>query len=185
MKNMKVLDLCMCAVCVGLHIVFELFCTIRIGNDLKITFTALPFLIIAYLCGPVEGLLTGLVGTFLSQLLTYGLSATTVLWMLPYAAMGLVAGLVYRSCKNKTKIRAIVLSTVISGIVQYILTQLVSYLDGVVIFKYYTIEALLLLQPIRLATWAIITLVYTLISIPLVKALLKYCPAGQRLVEEK
>lgn len=59
---------------------------------LKITFESLPVLVGALLFGPVDGLLVGGVGTLLYQLLRYGVSATTALWILPYLACGLLAG---------------------------------------------------------------------------------------------
>ena len=44
------------------------------------------------LYGPVGGLLVGLLGAFMGQLLTYGVTATTILWILPQAARGLLVG---------------------------------------------------------------------------------------------
>ena len=105
MKKITVLDLCMCAAAIALHIILELFCTIRIGNDLKITLAALPIIVIALLCGPVEGLLTGCIGTFLSQLLTYGITISTPFWILPYTIQGLAAGLLFRAFKKDNTIQ--------------------------------------------------------------------------------
>lgn len=61
--------------------------------SMKITFESLPVLIGALLFGPVDGTAIGLLGTFLYQLLRYGVSATTLLWMLPYGICGLLVGL--------------------------------------------------------------------------------------------
>lgn len=61
--------------------------------SMKITFESLPVLIGALLFGPVEGAAIGLIGTFVYQLLRYGVSATTLLWILPYVICGLLAGL--------------------------------------------------------------------------------------------
>ena len=102
-SKMTVLDLCLCAMMIALHIVLEVFGTIRIGNDLKITFSTLPFVLIGMLCGPVEGLVTGLVGTFLSQLITYGITITTPFWIIPGMLQGLAAGLIYIAFKRKAK----------------------------------------------------------------------------------
>ena len=177
MKKIAVLDLCLCAAAAALHIVLELFCTIRIGNDLKITLAALPFLVCAFLCGPVEGLLSGIVGTFLSQLLTFGITITTPFWILPYAVQALLAGLIFTAFKKKADLRNIALSVFLSGFAAVILTWFASYLDGVVFFKYMTLPALLALIPLRLLVWAIVSVVYTAVSLPLVKALLRYSPA--------
>ena len=61
-------------------------------NSIKITFESFPILLGALLFGPLDGLAVGFVGTLLYQLLRYGVSATTPLWILPYALAGLVTG---------------------------------------------------------------------------------------------
>lgn len=180
MRKLAVIDLCICAIGIALHIILEMFCTIRIGNDLKITLTALPFIVIAFLCGPVEGLITGLVGSFLSQLLTYGITVTTVLWILPYAVQALIAGLIFRRFQRKINIKTVAVSVFISGLVSVIITWIVSYIDGVVIFKYMTLEVLVALIPIRLVVWVIVSVAYSLVTIAVTKALFKSCPAGIR-----
>ncbi|MCF0229245.1 MAG: ECF transporter S component [Parasporobacterium sp.] len=180
MKKTAVMDLCMCAAAAALHIVLELFCTIRIGNDLKITLAALPFIVIAFLCGPLEGFITGIVGTLLSQLLTYGITITTPFWIIPYAVQGLTAGLVFRGFKRKVTVLNMAVSVFSSGFASVVLMWIASYLDGVVFFKYWTPEILIALIPVRLLVWVIISAAYTGISIPLCRALLKSCPAGQK-----
>lgn len=59
---------------------------------LKITFESVPILIGALLFGPVDGAAIGLVGTLVYQLLRYGVSATTALWILPYVLCGAFVG---------------------------------------------------------------------------------------------
>lgn len=61
-------------------------------NSIKITFESFPVLLGALLFGPIDGLAVGFVGTLLYQLLRYGVSATTLLWILPYALAGLMTG---------------------------------------------------------------------------------------------
>ena len=67
--------------------------------NLRFTFVSFPVYIGAFLCGGVEGLLIGFVGNFIYQLLKFGVTATTVLWIIPYAAAGFVAGR-YAMSKN-------------------------------------------------------------------------------------
>ncbi len=66
--------------------------SIKAGN-IRITFASLPVVTSALLFGPEEAMLTALLGEFCNQLLTYGLTATTVLWLIPPAVRGLVVGL--------------------------------------------------------------------------------------------
>ena len=184
-RKLTVLDLCICASCVALHVILELFCAIRIGNDIKITFAALPIVIAAFLCGPLEGFLTGLVGTFLSQLLTFGITATTVFWIIPPSVQGLLCGLTFIAFKRKLKVVTVGASVFISGLASAVLTWGASYLDGVVFFKYITTEALCILIPWRLLVWVGISAVYTLVSLPVIKALWRKSPAAYKMVAGK
>ena len=63
------------------------------AGSLKVTLEALPILLGALLFGPTDGALVAFVGTAISQLLYYGISVTTLLWMLPYVLCGFLAGL--------------------------------------------------------------------------------------------
>ena len=186
MKKIAAIDISLCAVSIALHIVLEVlpFTTIRIGNDLKITLAALPFLIIAFLCGPVEGLVSGLLGTFLSQLLTFGITVTTPLWILPYAIQALLAGIFFRKFQQKISVKVFGISVFASGLAAVILNWAASYVDGVVVFKYLTLSVLLALIPVRLLVWAGVSAIYTLVTIPVTKALLRSCPAGIRAVQK-
>ena len=172
-KRLAALDISLCAVSIALHIILEMFLTIRIGNDLKISLAALPFLIIALVCGPVEGLISGLVGTFLSQLLTFGITITTPFWILPYAIQALTAGLIFRGFKRKITVKSIGISVFLGGLAGVVVTWIASYLDGVVFFKYMTIEALVALIPIRLLVWLGLSVAYTAICYGVTKALRK------------
>ena len=66
----------------------------------KITFNSLPVVLAAMVFGPVDGFLVPFLGEFLSQMLRYGLTPTTVLWMLAPALRGLIVGLAVRGLKS-------------------------------------------------------------------------------------
>ena len=59
----------------------------------KISVEELPVMLAGLMLGPVDGMIVGGLGTLICQLIRYGVSATTILWMLPYIACGLVCGL--------------------------------------------------------------------------------------------
>lgn len=63
---------------------------------IKITLESFPVLMAAFMYGPLDGALVGGVGTFIYQMLAYPLSATTVLWILPYVITGALTGLYAR-----------------------------------------------------------------------------------------
>lgn len=178
-KKMTVLNICICAAMIAIHIVLETFLSIRIGETLKITFSTLPFVVVGMLCGPAEGFITGIVGSFLSQLLgPYGIMVTTWIWIIPGAMEGLTAGLVFKAFKRKPTVPAVAVSVFAAGFVLTVFNWFGSYLGSIVILKEITIEGLLAVTPIRLLKWIIVDVIYTIIMIPLTKTLLKTCPAG-------
>lgn len=63
---------------------------------IKLTFESLPVILAALLFGPLDGSLVGLIGTFIYQLIRYGIEASTPLWVIPYGIIGLVCGLYAR-----------------------------------------------------------------------------------------
>ncbi len=81
------LDAMLAAMCAVLG-----YLSLDLGN-LKITFESVPILIAALLFGPADGAAVGLVGTLIYQLLRYGVSVTTPLWIAPYVLCGLLVGL--------------------------------------------------------------------------------------------
>ena len=180
-KKMTILDICICAAMIAIHIVLETFLSIRIGETIKISFSTLPFVVVGMLCGPAEGFITGLVGSFLSQLLgPYGIMVTTWIWIIPGAMEALTAGLVYKAFKRKTTVPIVAATVFIAGFVLVVFNWFGSYLGSIVILKELTIEGLLAVTPIRLLKWVIVDVIYTIILVPLTKTLLKSCPAGIR-----
>ncbi len=90
MRNSKTRQMAMDAVSAALCAVLG-YLSLDLGS-VKITFESLPILMGALLFGPVDGIVIGAIGTFLCQFLRYGITATTVLWMMPYMVMGFAAG---------------------------------------------------------------------------------------------
>src|SRR5574344_1123237 len=77
----KTKKLVLYALFTAIHVVL-CYASINLGN-MKITISGLPIIIGAMLFGPMAGLEIGLLGSLLNQLLTYGLTLTTVLWIIP------------------------------------------------------------------------------------------------------
>lgn len=80
------IDAMLCAMCAVLGYV-----ALDLGS-IKLTFESLPVLLGALLFGPVDGMFIGGIGTLLYQLVRYGVTATTLLWILPYVVCGLLVG---------------------------------------------------------------------------------------------
>ena len=61
-----------------------------------ITFASLPVVVGGLLFGPLEGMLIAAIGEFFNQTLSYGVTPTTVLWIIPPVVRGLMIG--YAAC---------------------------------------------------------------------------------------
>lgn len=103
----------------------------------KITFESFPVILGSLLLGPVYGMLIGGIGTLIYQLLRYGVSSTTVLWMLPYILSGMLTGF-YAQKKNFvfTK-KQLYLIALTNEIAIMILNTAVIYIDSK-IYGYYS-----------------------------------------------
>lgn len=110
--------------------------SLDLGN-LKITLEALPVIMGALMFGPVDGMAIGFVGTFVYQLLRYGVSATTLLWILPYVVCGLIVGLYAKRHSYKLNTWQTILIAVIAELVITTLNTGVLYIDSK-IYGYYS-----------------------------------------------
>lgn len=89
LRNVHIL--CRLGILTALYVLLTMI-SIRAGN-LRVTFASLPVVVSALLYGPWEAAVTALLGEFLNQMLTYGFTATTVLWLIPPAVRGITVGL--------------------------------------------------------------------------------------------
>ena len=103
----------------------------------KVTFESLPVLFAALMYGPLDGMLVGGVGTFLYQVLRYGFSATTALWILPYVICGLCAGLYARHYQFNNTPRQLMFIVVVSELLIFVFNTLAIYVDSK-IYGYYS-----------------------------------------------
>ena len=104
---------------------------------IKITFESFPVLLGALMFGPADGAVIGCLGTLVYQLLRYGVSATTLLWMLPYIIMGFLCGLYAKKKSYRMSVRQTVVITVISGLLVTLMNTGVIYLDSRLYGYYY------------------------------------------------
>ena len=102
-----------------------------------ITFASLPVIVGGLLFGPVEGMLIAAIGEFFNQTLSYGVTPTTVLWLIPPAVQG--AGGELRRTDSEEGPRSLderpVLCYVIcmaAALCTTVVNTLVMYLDSVI-----------------------------------------------------
>ena len=105
-----------------------------VGN-LKITLESVPIIVGALLFGSLDGAAIGFVGTLVYQLLRYGVSVTTLLWILPYVVCGLIVGLYAQKRGFSLSTKQTIIIVVIAELVVTTLNTGVMYIDSKILFR--------------------------------------------------
>lgn len=143
---------------------------IKTGN-LKITIEAMPVFLGALMLGPVDGMVIGGIGTLLYQLLSYGVTATTALWIAPYVLLGLCVGAVSARHGYACTKRQLVLLVVFGELGITALNTASLYIDSLV-YGYYSPVFVFGTLPLRLGICAAKAVVFSLLLpslLPLVR----------------
>ena len=115
-------------------------------GPLKFTFEAFPVIVCAVIYGPIDAMLVGGIGELLNQLFTFGITPTTLLWMLPILSRGLLIGLFAKLWKKgnamttitaKKNTVAFLTICVMSAVVHSLFNTLALYVDSRM-FGYYS-----------------------------------------------
>ena len=139
MKLSKTKRLATDAMLAAMYFVLSLF-SINLPG-MKITLDSLPILVAAALLGPVDGMAVGLAGSFLNQMITYGFTATTLLWILPAGLRGLFVGLFAKAHGFSMTLPRTIFITVVTALFVTALNTLLLYVDSWV-YSYSYIAAL-------------------------------------------
>lgn len=107
-------------------------------NNFKITFESFPILIGALTYGPVSGLLIGGIGTFIYQMLYYGFTLTTALWIMPYIVGGFITGWYAQKKKFDLSTRETVFILLVNELCITILNTVAIYVDSHIYGYYYS-----------------------------------------------
>lgn len=153
----------------AVHLVLTLTLTVNLG-PLRITANGLPILLAGLLYGPMGGMLTGLLGSFISQLLTYGITLTTPLWILPAALRGLLVGFVAKRMNYSLTKGQLTVLVILSSILVTTLNTGAIYLDSV-IYGYYTYAYVFGALATRYASGIATAVVLALVTPPLLRPL--------------
>ena len=169
-KNVK--RMCYAALLAAMYLPLSLYAAVQVGN-VRISFGSLPVVAAALLFGPVEAVTVAMVGEFFKQLLTYGLTYTTALYLVPPALRGLVVGLGAALALRRGQRRAACYAVcVLAAICTTVGNTGVNWLDSV-IFGYYT-PALIFGDLVwRLVVGMINALVMASLAMPLIRVLRK------------
>lgn len=145
------------------------FLSIDLGM-MKISVEELPVMLAGLMMGPVDGMIVGGLGTFICQIIRYGLSATTVLWMLPYIVCGLICGLFAEKYNYYNTSRQLWLIITAAGMAAFALNTLAIYTDSKV-YGYYSVPYVWGALGVRFVVLAVKTVLFGFIMMPLLKAL--------------
>ena len=170
------------AVLIAIYVVLRFF-NIPLGNSFRFTLASFSVILCALLYGPVDGLLVGLIGEFLSQILSpYGLTPTTLLWCLGETvrggALGVCALLFLRKGllvgeKPKKKYVVLMLSCcVVTGILAALGQTLALYVDSKM-FGYYNYVAVFGMLVWRILIYVVLAGSFGYLSLPIISALRK------------
>ncbi|MBR2545857.1 MAG: ECF transporter S component [Erysipelotrichaceae bacterium] len=160
------------AMLTSIYVVLSILTPIKVIN-FKFTLEAFPILVAGLLMGPIEGLIVGFTGSAIYQIFlsSYGITATTPLWILPHAVNGLLAGLLGRTVKQLTTINVISIASICAFTVTA-LNTLALYVDSK-LFGYYSNKLVFGALRIKIATGFILAVIYALILPKLITQLKK------------
>nr|WP_325212128.1 folate family ECF transporter S component [uncultured Oscillibacter sp.] len=176
----KTRRMCYAALLAAMYVPLALYVAVQVGN-VRISFGSLPVVTAALLFGPVDAVVVAMVGEFFKQILTYGVTYTTVLYLIPPALRGLVAGigavLVLRQGQRLEDQRALCYAVcIVAALCTTVGNTLVNWLDSVLMGYYF--PGLILGDLVwRLLVGMINAVVMASLAIPLVKALRRRVPS--------
>lgn len=169
-KFQKTKALCFLAVMSAMFVALE-YVAITPTENIKITLSGFPIILSAVYFGPLGGAAVGLVGSFISQLIKFGLGPTTVLWMAPAVLRGLSMGLLFIAFKRSFKYRYITIEIIISSLLVTIANTFVMFLDAKIYGYPFALAAGVAL--FRVISSVLTALVFSVVFIPCYKALKK------------
>ena len=174
-SHANTLRLCRVGVLAALYVPLALFVGVSIGN-VRLSFGSLPVVTAALLCGPVEGFLVAMIGEFFKQLLRYGVTATTGLYLIPPALRGLIVGAaalwLWRKRGETLEQRRILccIVCILAAIVTTTGNTLVNWLDSV-LYGYFSYAYVFGDALLRFGVGMLNAVVVATVAIPLVKLL--------------
>ena len=175
MKLSKTKRLALDAMLAAMFVVLSLF-SIRLPG-MKITLDSLPVLVAAALLGPVDGLAVGLIGSFLNQMITYGFTATTLLWIIPAGIRGVLVGLYAKRHGFSMTLRQTVFITISTALLVTALNTFFMYVDSWVYS--YSYAAALATLALRVLAGIITAVLFSLLLPALLAALRRLLGDGK------
>lgn len=121
-KTKNLHKLCICAVLAAMYVALEVL-SMQIGklafmDNYQLPLGCFPLIIASVMFGPLWGTATGVVGSFLSQVVGgYGITWSSLLWMMPTIAYSLVVAVLYLLFKKSDKTYILAIELTISSLI--------------------------------------------------------------------
>ena len=150
-------------------------------GGLKLTFEHLPIIIASLMFGPVDALIIGALGELANQMMTYGITATTILWMTPAMFRGLSVGLCAKYLRKYVGLDAVIekklpiaflVICVITGLFCSLLNTFTLYVDSKM-YGYYSYAMVFGVLWVRLAASAVSSVLMAVAGKPVLAAMKK------------
>lgn len=165
--------ICYIALLAAMYYVLNLL-EIRTPGNLHVTFDALPVMVSALLVGPLDAALVAFFGELLNQIISpYGITATTLLWVMPPVIYAVIIGLTAkRQSRGALESRPVACYVVciLAALVRTTANTAVIWLDSV-IYGYYSFALVFGAAAIRFVTGIIAAVLVATVAMPLVKLL--------------
>ena len=170
------------AVLIAIYVILR-FLNISFGDTFRFTLASFSVIICALLFGPVDGLIVGLLGEFLAQILgPYGLTPTTLLWCIGETVRGGTLGLcgmlflkkwlVSAERINGKKIAVLLICCVVTGVLASLGQTFALFVDSKMM-GYYSYAMVFGAMIWRVIVYIVLSVIFGCLSLPIIKALRK------------
>lgn len=170
MRKKLIFRIALCAIMASLSIVLDKVGSIEVGARIKITFYALPLLVVGITNGMVYGLITGAVTGLVLQLTSpWGIGPTSIFWGLaPVVWGGLSGAITYLLKKTPLKNKRLIVYAIaifLASLGATIMNTFAMYMDSLLVKdSYYTFASIVVDLPLRLLTMIVTYVPYVIIT---------------------
>jgi len=168
------------AVLIAIYLTLRYF-SIPFGDAFRFTLAPFSVILCALLYGPVDGLIVGLLGEFLSQVLgPYGLTPTTLLWCVGETLRGISLGLCSKLFLKKWLVSEIkgkktvilLICCALTGVLAAFGQTFALYVDSN-LMGYYSYTMVFGVMVWRILVYIVLSVLFGLLSLPVISALRK------------
>ncbi len=170
------------AVLIAIYVTLR-FWSIPFGDAFRFTLAPFAVILCALLYGPVDGLIVGLLGEFLSQVLgPYGLTPTTLLWCIGETTRGVTLGLCSMLFLKKwmfsgerlggKKTVILLACCVVTGVLASLGQTFALYVDSNMM-GYYNYHMVFGVMVWRILVYGVLAVAFGYLSLPIISALRK------------